>query len=92
MRNGGRGADVTEREHFDFEVAGVVSDLEHVANANLARRLGLLAVGLDAAEIAGAGSEGPSFKEAGSPEEFVEAEGHGNIVQQEPAPGSGHRP
>lgn len=75
LRDGGGTAGGGEEEDFDVEVAGVGADVEKVAGADVAGGFGAMAVGFDAAEIAGVGGEGAGFEEAGGPEPFVEADG-----------------
>ena len=49
LRDGGWAADFAEQQDFDLEVAAVVGDAQHVSHANVARGLGRLAVGVNAA-------------------------------------------
>jgi hypothetical protein len=78
----GRGAtNVAEGENFDLKVAALVSDAQHVSDADVAGGLGGdLPVRLNAAEFAGTRGKGSRFEEARGPEPFVDA-GHINIVQ-----------
>ena len=63
-----------EKEHFDLELTSVIMNLQKVSDANLARRLGALAVGLDSTEFAGACGNRPSLKEPRRPEPFVDSD------------------
>ena len=67
LGDGGRAANLAEGEDLDFEVASIVGNAEHVADADFPCGLAGLAVGENAAEIAGAGGECARLKEARDP-------------------------
>jgi hypothetical protein len=73
LGDGGGGALLAQGEDFDDEVAGFVFDLEHIADAYLAGRLGGLAVGEDTLQLTGFGGLLAGFEEAGCPEPLVDA-------------------
>ena len=71
-------AEFAESENFDFEVATVVSYVQHVADANFAGGLSELAMRLNAAEITGAGGESAGLEETSGPKPLVDPDGrHG---------------
>jgi hypothetical protein len=76
LRDGGGSAEVTEGEDVDFELAAFGTDLEAIAEVDVAAGFDWLMVALDAAEFAGAGGLGAGFEEARRPEPFVDAGGH----------------
>jgi len=76
LRDGGGPAEVTEGEDVDFELAAFGTDLEAIAEVDVAAGFDWLMVALDAAEFAGAGSLGAGFEEARRPKPFVDAGGH----------------
>jgi len=53
LGNGGGTTDIAQLQDFDMKFAAFVADAEHVANADIAGRLGFDLIGMDAAEIAG---------------------------------------
>jgi len=73
LRDGGWAADFAQAQNFDLEIAAGVFHLQQVADADLAGELGGLAVGGDAAEVAGAGSQRTSLEESRGPEPFIES-------------------
>ena len=79
LRLGGGAAGVAQGEDFDLKRAAFSLDLEHVAHTHGAGRLGALAIGLNAAELAGAGGKVARFEEAGGPKPFVDTDGCGGL-------------
>ena len=80
LGDGGGAALLAEGEDLDVELAAFVFDVEHVADADFAGRLGGLVVRGDAVEVAGLGGLLAGLEEAGGPEPFVDAgAGHGSI-------------
>jgi hypothetical protein len=75
LRDRRRTARVAELQDFHLEDSAVVGDSQHVPDADFARRLGGLAVGLNPAELAGLCGEGACLEESGGPEPFVDADG-----------------
>ena len=53
LRKGSRAAHIVHDEHLDLEVAGIVGDLQTIADMHLASCFGGMTVGLDAAQLAG---------------------------------------
>ena len=61
-----------------MELSTVVGHPHHISNADLARGLGGLAVGLNSAEFTRARGQRPRLEESGGPEPFVDSYGgHG---------------
>ena len=73
LGDGGWAADLADAEDFDFKITGLDADGEAVANAYVAGRLGGVAVGGDAAQVAGLDGERPGFEKARGPEPFIHA-------------------
>jgi hypothetical protein len=69
----GRTANFAQLQDFDLEFTALVSDAEHVANADIAGRLGFDLIGTDATKVAGFGGESARPEETRSPEPFVDA-------------------
>ena len=67
LGDGGGAALLAEDEDFDFKLAAFVFDVEDVAEADLAGRLGGLVVRGDAVELAGFAGLLAGFEEAGGP-------------------------
>jgi hypothetical protein len=65
-------ARVAQLKHFDFEVSAFGSDLQHVANVNIASRLDRLPLALNPAEFACASSHAARFEETRCPQPFIE--------------------
>jgi hypothetical protein len=64
---------LAEGEDLYLELAALVFDMEHVADADLAGGLCWLVVRGDAAHVAGLGGLLAGFEEAGGPKPFVDA-------------------
>ena len=64
---------LAEGEDLDVELAAFVFDVQQIADANLTRRLGGLAVREDPLELAGFGGLLASLEEASGPEPLVNA-------------------
>jgi len=75
LSNRGGAAEVAESEDLDFKFAAFRFNAEHDAGDDVARGFDVLAVVLDAAEVAGFGGERARFVEAGGPEPLIEADG-----------------
>ena len=73
LGDGGRAALLAEGEDLDVELAAFVFDVQQIADANLTRRLGGLAVREDPLELAGFGGLLASLEEASGPEPLVNA-------------------
>ncbi len=71
LRHGGRSADFAEEQDLDLEFAAFVFHLKLVAEADVFRRLGGLAVRGDSAEFTGFGRESAGLEESGRPEPLV---------------------
>jgi hypothetical protein len=78
-------ADFTEQQDFYVKFAALVRDPQHVSNSHGARGFEGLPSGLDPAQIAGFGRQGPGLEEAGSPKPLVYSYGGGQIISP-PAP------
>ncbi len=84
LRHNRGAAHLAQRENFNLKVAALVLDDEIVADTNLAGGFGFVAVGEDAAQVAGLGGQRAGFEEARRPKPFVDAQGvHEDIVVQE---------
>jgi hypothetical protein len=70
---GCRAAHLAQGENFNLKFAAFVFDFEHVADTNIAGGLGEVAVGLDAAHLAGFLGKRACFEEARGPQPFVDA-------------------
>ncbi len=80
LRDGCRAALLAEGENLQVELAGLVSDVEFVADADLAGRLGGSGVREDAVHVAGFRGQLAGLEEAGGPKPLVDAgAGHGSI-------------
>jgi hypothetical protein len=81
-----RAAHLAQRENFNLKVAALVLHFQLVAHMNLARGLGLMPVGENAAQVASFRRQRPSLEEARRPQPFVNANGiHEAIVVQKDA-------
>ena len=75
LRDGGGATHFAEQQDLDLKIAALVADSQLVSNADLASGLGGLAVALNAAEIAGACSQGPGLEKSRGPKPFVHSHG-----------------
>ena len=75
LGDGSGAAHVAELEDFNVELAALVADDKVVAHMDLAGGLGLDAVGVNAAQLAGLLGQGAGPEEAGGPEPLVDAHG-----------------
>lgn len=92
LSDSGRAADGTEGKDLDLKLMCFGLDLQQIAKMNFASRFGRLVIGLNSAQVTGAGSESSSLEEACGPEPFVDANaGHGSIVAQKERIGVDHR-
>ena len=66
-------AKLAEAEDLDGEIAGIVGDFEHVAEADIARRLHRLMICFDASEFASFFGERASLEKARGPQPDVDA-------------------
>src|ERR1035437_5601534 len=73
LRDGGGSALLAQDKHLDFALAVLLLDAQHVTGADLARGLGALATGGDAAQFAGLGSLLARLEEARRPQPLVDA-------------------
>src|ERR1039458_9849021 len=73
LRDGGGSALLGQGKHLDFALAVLLLDAQHVTGADLARGLGALATGGDAAQFAGLGSLLARLEEARRPQPLVDA-------------------
>ena len=73
LGDGGGAALLAEGEDLDVELAAFVFDVQQITDADLTSRLGGLAVGEDALELAGFGGLLASLEEASGPEPLVDA-------------------
>jgi hypothetical protein len=74
-------ANLAEQQDFDLKVAAFSSDLQQVANPDVACRLDWMIVRSHSAELAGTPSQRARFEESGSPEPFIDADGfHGSLT------------
>jgi hypothetical protein len=71
LRDSQRAAHLAELEHLHLKFTSVVSHPQHVADTNLAGRLGSLSLGLNPAEFACPGSERTGLKESRCPKPLV---------------------
>ena len=75
LRHCRRTAHFAQLQNLDVKLAAFVFDAQHVADADIARGLGFNFVGVDAAQVAGLGSEGARLEKARSPQPLVDANG-----------------
>src|SRR5205809_3962361 len=75
LRNRGGAAHLAEKQDFYLKVAALVDHTQHVANADLARSLGRLPVGLNPAEFTGPRRQYPRLEEPGGPKPFIHSHG-----------------
>lgn len=80
LGDSGGGALLAQAEDFDREVAGLVADLQHVAEPDLAGGLAACLVGRDTTHVAGLGGLFASLEEAGGPEPLVDTDADHVIV------------
>jgi len=73
LRHCGGAAHFAEDQNFNLKFAAFVANREHVTHAHFAGGLGLDAVGMDAAEVAGPGGQSTGLEEARRPEPLVDA-------------------
>src|SRR5580704_14376465 len=66
-----RAAHFAEQQHLHLKIAALGSDLQKVTDPDIARRLGRLAVDLNAAQLTCPRSQRPSLEKPGSPEPLV---------------------
>ncbi len=74
LRDGCRTAHFAQGENLDFVFSSLIFDLKHIADADVASRLGKMFVGFDTAHLAGFLCEGPRLEEAGGPKPFVDTD------------------
>jgi hypothetical protein len=67
LRDRSRAADFSDKKHFHTKIAALVSHLQHVSNADLARWLGRLLVAKDSAEAARSRRHGAGLEKSGRP-------------------------
>jgi hypothetical protein len=70
-----RPAYFAQRLYLHFVFATFITDLEHIANVDFARRFGFKVAGANAAEIAGFAGQCACLEEARRPEPFVNSHG-----------------
>lgn len=73
LRHRGWPANLAESENFDLKVSTIIGHAQPVADANLARGLGGLAIGLNSAQFAGLRRQRPCLEKSRGPEPFVHA-------------------
>jgi len=72
LRHGCGPSRIAQLKHFDLEISTFGSDLQHVADVNIAPRLHLLALALNPTEFACASSHAAGFEKPRCPKPFVE--------------------
>src|SRR5260370_35747314 len=80
LRNRRRAAHLTEGQNLHQKIAAIVLHLQKVADANVARRLGWLSVGLDPSEFTCPSGERARLEEPGGPEPLVHSHAVHNLI------------
>lgn len=76
LGDGGGTSHLAKGQNFHLKIASFAFYLQQIADTDFARRLGGLAIGFYAAEVAGVGGDRSRFEESGSPEPLVYSNAH----------------